>query len=64
MTKREFIQAKINAYKQWLLMLTKGDFDEKSLGLPKGTSLREEIDRVLDLMIELREELKNLDENQ
>ncbi|MCC6725811.1 MAG: hypothetical protein IT258_14975 [Saprospiraceae bacterium] len=64
MTKREFIQAKINAYKQWLLIITKGDLDEDSLGLPKGTSLREEIDSVLDLMIELREELKNLDKNQ
>ncbi|MCF8247907.1 MAG: hypothetical protein K9J37_22370 [Saprospiraceae bacterium] len=63
MTKREVIQAKINLYKQWLLLLTKGGLDEKSLGLPKGVRIQDEIDRILDNLIELRESLRNLDEN-
>ncbi len=62
-TKRELIQAKINLYKQWLLLLTKGNLDEKSLGLHKGVRIQEEIDRILDLLIELRESLKNIDDN-
>lgn len=63
MTKRELIQAKITFYKQWLQLLTNGKLDEKSLGLPKGISVQEEIDRTLDLLIALRDDLKNMGNN-
>lgn len=61
MTKRELLQAKITVYKHWLQLLTSGKLDEKSLGLPKSVSIQEEIDRYLDLLIELRNDLKKLD---
>jgi hypothetical protein len=62
MTEREFIHAKIKLHQQWLMLLSKGNMDGESLGLPKGVSIQEEIDRVLDELIELRKKLRRLDE--
>ncbi|MCC6724026.1 MAG: hypothetical protein IT258_05910 [Saprospiraceae bacterium] len=62
MTEREFILAKIKLHQQWLMLLSKGNMDKESFGLPKGVSIQEEIDRVLDELIELRKQLRRLDE--
>ena len=62
MTKREILEAKIKIYKQWLLLLTMEEFDEAFLGLPPGVSKQKEIDRTLDSLIRLRDELLKIKE--
>jgi len=62
MTKRELLEVKIRIYKQWLLLLTMEEFDEVFLGLPAGVSKQDEIDRTLDLLIELRDKLLKIKE--
>lgn len=62
MTKRKLLEAKIKIYKQWLLLLTMEEFDETFLGLPPGVSKQDEIDRTLDSLIRLRDELLKIKE--
>ncbi|MCC6726096.1 MAG: hypothetical protein IT258_16435 [Saprospiraceae bacterium] len=59
MTERELLLEKIRALNQYLSMLTNDKWSDKEIGLPKGVSRMEEVDRVLDLILEYRRKLKN-----
>lgn len=58
MTERELLLEKIRALNQYLLMLTSDKWEDEEVGLPKGVSRMEEVDRVLDLVLEYRKKLK------
>lgn len=58
MTERELLLEKIRALNQYLSMLTSDKWSDEEIGLPKGVSRMEEVDRVLDLILEYRRKLK------
>lgn len=54
MTERELLLEKIRALNQYLSMLTSDKWEDEEVGLPKGVSRMEEVDRVLNLVLEYR----------
>ncbi|MBK8564139.1 MAG: hypothetical protein IPN76_12570 [Saprospiraceae bacterium] len=61
MTERELLQAKIRTLQLYLSMLTSDNWTDKEIGLPKGVSRMQEVDRVLDLILEYRSKLRKID---
>jgi hypothetical protein len=58
MTDQELLLEKIRMLQLYLSMLTSEKWSYEDIGLPKGVSRLEEIDRVLDLILEYRKKLK------
>jgi hypothetical protein len=63
MTERELLTEKIRALNQYLSILTNENWTGDEIGLPKGVSRMEEIDRILDLILKYRLKLKKLKED-
>jgi len=63
MTERELLTEKIRALNHYLSILTDDNWRNDEIGLPKGISRMEEIDRILDLILKYRLRLKKLKED-
>jgi hypothetical protein len=60
MTERELLLERIKALNMYLAMLTNDQWSDEEIGLSKGVSRIEEVDRILDLILEYRKKLNQL----